>query len=65
MMKMFVQYYQGALKSLRNAIPLPKLRSMQVISKMLRSKFAIKNEDYRNSTPSSRKCSRSSPPSRA
>ena len=44
MMKMFVQYHQEALKSLRNSIPLAKLRSMQVISKMLRSKFAIKNE---------------------
>ena len=45
MMKMFVQYHQEALKSLHNAVPLPKLRSMQVISKMLRSKFAIKNEE--------------------
>src|SRR3989475_5538450 len=45
MMKMFVQYHQEALKSLRNAVTLPKLRSMQVISKMLRSKFAIKNEE--------------------
>src|SRR5712692_3805165 len=45
MMKIFVQYNQEALKSVRNAVPLPKLRSMQVISKMLRSKFAIKNEE--------------------
>src|SRR5438445_6298595 len=42
MMKMFVQYHQEALKSLKNAVTLAKLRSMQVISKMLRSKFAIK-----------------------
>ena len=45
MLKMFVQYHQEALKSLRNAIPLAKLTSMQVISKLLRSKFAIKNEE--------------------
>ncbi len=45
MMKMFVQYHQEALKSLRSNVPLAKLRSMQVISKMLRSKFAIKNEE--------------------
>ncbi len=45
MMKMFVQYHQEALKSLRNNVPLAKLRSRQVISKMLRSKFAIKNEE--------------------
>ena len=45
MMKMFVQYHQEALKSLKNNVTLAKLRSMQVISKMLRSKFAIKNEE--------------------
>jgi len=28
MMKMFVQYHQEALKSLKNAVTLPKLRSM-------------------------------------
>jgi V/A-type H+-transporting ATPase subunit A len=45
MMKMFVQYHQQALKSLRNGVPLAKIRGMQVIAKMLRSKFAIKNEE--------------------
>ena len=45
MMKMFVQYHQEALKSLRNATPLAKIRGMQVIAPMLRAKFAIKSED--------------------
>jgi V/A-type H+/Na+-transporting ATPase subunit A len=45
MMKMFVQYHQEALKAIRSGVPLAKLRSMQVISKMLRSKFSIKNEE--------------------
>jgi V/A-type H+/Na+-transporting ATPase subunit A len=45
MMKMFVQYHQEALKALRNGVPLAKIRGMQVIAPMLRSKFAIKSED--------------------
>jgi len=45
MMKMFVQYHQEALKALRSGVRLSKIRSMQVISKMLRAKFAIKNEE--------------------
>jgi V/A-type H+/Na+-transporting ATPase subunit A len=45
MMKMFVQFHQEALKALRNGVPLSNIRSMQVTSKMLRSKFAIKNEE--------------------
>ncbi len=45
MMRMFVQYHQESLKALRSGIPLPKIRSMQVISKMLRAKFAIRNEE--------------------
>ncbi|MDV3244285.1 MAG: V-type ATP synthase subunit A [Nitrososphaerales archaeon] len=44
-MKMFVQYHQEALKSLRNGVPLPKIRGMSVVAPMLRSKFAIKNEE--------------------
>ncbi len=45
MMKMFVQFHQEALKALRNGVPLSSIRSMQVTAKMLRSKFAVKNEE--------------------
>ncbi|HXW36437.1 MAG TPA: V-type ATP synthase subunit A [Nitrososphaerales archaeon] len=45
MMKMFVQFHQEALKCLRNGVPLAKVRGMQVTSKMLRAKFAIKNDE--------------------
>jgi V/A-type H+/Na+-transporting ATPase subunit A len=45
MMKMFVQYHQEALKCLRNGVPLPKIRGMQVIAPMLRAKFSIKSEE--------------------
>jgi V/A-type H+/Na+-transporting ATPase subunit A len=45
MMKMFVQFYQAAQKALREGVPLTKIREMRVTSKMLRSKFAIKNEE--------------------
>ena len=45
MMKMFVQYYQEALKTLRSGVPLPRIRGMQVIAPMLRAKFAIKSEE--------------------
>jgi V/A-type H+-transporting ATPase subunit A len=45
MMKMFVLFYQEALKALRSGIQLSKIRGMQVIPKMLRAKFAIKNEE--------------------
>ena len=45
MMKMFVLYYQEALKALRNGVPLAKIRGMQVIAPMLRAKFAIKSEE--------------------
>jgi V/A-type H+-transporting ATPase subunit A len=45
MMKMYVQYHQEALKALRNGVPLARIRGMQVIARMLRSKFAIKNEE--------------------
>ncbi len=45
MMRMFVKFHQEALKSLRNGVPLSKIRGMQVIAPMLRAKFAIKNEE--------------------
>jgi vacuolar-type H+-ATPase catalytic subunit A/Vma1 len=45
MMKMFVQFYQEALKSLRNGVPLASIRGMQVIAPMIRAKFAIKSEE--------------------
>ena len=45
MMKMFVTFHEEALKALRNGVPISKIRSMQAISKMLRSKFALKNEE--------------------
>ncbi len=44
-MKMFVQFHQEALKALKNGVPLAKIRSMQVIAPMLRSKFSMKNEE--------------------
>ncbi len=44
-MKMFVQFHQEALKSIKNGVPLAKIRAMQVIAPMLRSKFAIKNDE--------------------
>jgi V/A-type H+-transporting ATPase subunit A len=45
MMKMFVQFHQEASKSLRNGVPLAKIRGMQVIAPMLRAKFAIRSEE--------------------
>ena len=45
MMKMFLQFHQEALKSLKNGVPLSRIRAMQVTAPMLRSKFAIKNEE--------------------
>jgi V/A-type H+-transporting ATPase subunit A len=45
MMKMYVQFYNEALKALRNGVPLSKVRGMQVIAPMLRAKFAIKSEE--------------------
>jgi V/A-type H+-transporting ATPase subunit A len=45
MMKMFVQFYQEALKSLRSGVPLARIRGMRVIAPMLRAKFAIKSEE--------------------
>jgi V/A-type H+-transporting ATPase subunit A len=45
MLKMFVQFHEEALKALRNGVPLPRIRGMQLIAPMLRAKFAIKSED--------------------
>jgi V/A-type H+-transporting ATPase subunit A len=45
MLKMFVTYYDEALKALRVGVPLSRIRGMQVISKMLRAKFAIKSTE--------------------
>jgi V/A-type H+/Na+-transporting ATPase subunit A len=45
MMKMFVQFHQEALRALKNGIPLAKIRGMQVVAPMLRSKFSIKNDE--------------------
>ena len=45
MMKMYTQFHQEALKALRNGVPLPRIRGMQVVAPMLRAKFAIKNEE--------------------
>jgi len=45
MLGLFVKYHQEALKALRSGVPLAKIRSMQVISRMLRAKFAIGNEE--------------------
>jgi V/A-type H+-transporting ATPase subunit A len=45
MMKMFVMFYNEALRALRNGVALSKIRGMQVIPKVLRAKFAISNEE--------------------
>jgi V/A-type H+-transporting ATPase subunit A len=45
MTRMFVQFHQEALKCLASGVPLSKIRGMQVVSKMLRSKFAIKSDE--------------------
>ena len=45
MLRMFVQFHQEALKSLKNGVPLSRVRAMQVIAPMLRAKFAIKGEE--------------------
>ena len=45
MMKMYVQFYNEALKALRNGVPLSKIRGMQVVAPMIRAKFAIKSEE--------------------
>ena len=44
-MKMFAQFHEEALKALRNGVPLPKIRGMQVIAPMLRAKFAIRSDE--------------------
>jgi V/A-type H+-transporting ATPase subunit A len=44
MMRMFVSFHEEALKALKAGVPLAKIRSMPVISKMLRSKFAITSD---------------------
>jgi V/A-type H+-transporting ATPase subunit A len=45
MLRMFVAFYEEALKAIRNGVQLSKIRSMRVTSKMLRCKFAIKDEE--------------------
>jgi V/A-type H+-transporting ATPase subunit A len=45
MMKMYVQFYNEALKALRNGVPLSKIRGMQIVAPMIRAKFAIKSEE--------------------
>jgi V/A-type H+-transporting ATPase subunit A len=45
MLRTLVEYHEESLKLLRAGVPLSKMRGMQVISKMLRAKFAIKNEE--------------------
>jgi len=45
MMRMFVRFHQEALRSIRNGVPLARIRGMQVIAPMLRAKFAIKSEE--------------------
>jgi hypothetical protein len=39
-----VSFHEEALKALKAGVPLAKIRSMPVISKMLRSKFAITSD---------------------
>jgi V/A-type H+-transporting ATPase subunit A len=47
MLRTLVAYHKEALRALSSGVPLIKVRSMQVISKLLRAKFAIKNEDLK------------------
>jgi V/A-type H+-transporting ATPase subunit A len=45
MLKMFVQFHQEALKSLRNGVPLNSIRKMPVIVQMLKAKFEVRSEE--------------------
>jgi hypothetical protein len=44
MLRTLVDYHEEALKLLRAGTPLSKIRGMQVIAKILRTKFAVKND---------------------
>jgi V/A-type H+-transporting ATPase subunit A len=45
LLKLFVEFYQEALKALRTGVGLDTIRAMSIIPKLLRAKFEIRNEE--------------------
>jgi V/A-type H+-transporting ATPase subunit A len=45
LLKLFVEFYQEALKALRAGVGLDTIRAMSIIPKLLRAKFEIRNEE--------------------
>jgi len=45
LLKIFVEFYQEALKALRAGVGLDTIRAMSIIPKLLRAKFEIRNEE--------------------
>ncbi|MEM3510704.1 MAG: V-type ATP synthase subunit A, partial [Nitrososphaerales archaeon] len=45
LLKVFVEFYQEALKALRSGVGLDTIRAMPIIPKLLRAKFEIPNEE--------------------
>jgi len=45
LLKLFVEFYQEALKALKAGVSLDSIRAMSIISKLLRAKFEIRNEE--------------------
>ncbi len=45
LLKIFVEFYQEALKALRSGVGLDIIRSMPIIPKLLRAKFEVRNEE--------------------
>jgi V/A-type H+-transporting ATPase subunit A len=45
LLKLFVEFYQEALKALRSGVGLDTIRAMSIIPKLLRAKFEIRNEE--------------------
>ena len=45
LLRIFVTFYKEALNSIRNGVSINDIRSMEVISQILRAKFEIKNNE--------------------
>ena len=45
LLRIFVTFYKEALNSIRNGVSINDIRSMKIISQILRAKFEIKNNE--------------------
>lgn len=45
MMRLFVEFHRMAESALRRGVPLSSIRAMRVISKMIRAKYEVRNEE--------------------